>query len=153
MELVEHYLEEIVKVHGIYVLRVPDDVTDEDKCRIWELWRLSGNLHDLYIMPNSFDIGFIQEYSFYMALMMVRGGQHVTRQKWIDEALVEVQTERRYLNQITRVSLTKDIAPYLKLDSNGLVVVHFPKTGEEIAPHIDEEWLDAEDYVLTERNR
>lgn len=150
MELTSYYLEQIVKVHGVYVLQVSlDDVTDELINNIHESWELSGIRQPLYILPKQFEISFLEKYPLYIALMIVRGGQYVTREKWIQETMI---TYASWHNNPAMLRMrVKHKAPYLKLNDDGVIVKYDPETKEEVVFNMDIEALDAEDYVITER--
>ncbi|MEB2276932.1 hypothetical protein LAV82_23220 [Bacillus sp. ILBB4] len=131
MELIDHYLEKVMKVHGIYVLRVDrEECSDHQMEQIIEQWDLISDGHPLFIFPMAFTISFLEEYSLYIALMLVRGGQAITRNSWLKEHVETV--------------------PYFILNNNGQIVKRTPGKEDELLI-ITDEYMDAEDYVVIPR--
>ncbi|PVC75042.1 hypothetical protein C2I27_03910 [Priestia megaterium] len=131
MELIDHYLEKVMKVHGIYVLRVDrEECSDEQMQQIVDHWDLISDGHPLFVFPMAFTISFLEQYSLYIALMLVRGGHGITRNSWLEEHVGAV--------------------PCLILNDHGQIVKRTP--GKEDEPLvITSEYLDAEDYVIIPR--
>jgi hypothetical protein len=144
MELIDQYLEKVEKVHGIYVLQVDDECTAEDKSNIANEWQdVVGDKHKLLILPNKFEINFIERYSFYVALMLVRGGKKVTRDTWVKELMEEDDTT--YLH---RLSSSRNKVSYLTLSEEGQVVRRLPGHDIDVVFNLTLEDMDAEDYVM-----
>lgn len=143
MELIDYYLDQVEKVHGVYVLQVDEDLTDEEKHMIWEHWQESNMQQRLFIMPESFSFSFIERYSLYIALMLVRAGKRITRDKWIGEAYPEEKHNPFVTDTITR----KSKASYLYLSKEG-VMRRMPDQHSEAMFHMTLEDMEAEDYVM-----
>lgn len=144
MELVDRYLDEVQKVHGVYLLRVDDECTDEMKAMIWNSWNSMGHQHKLIIMPKEFEMAFIERYSLYVALMMVRQGMKVTRDEWVKEVYPVSQTYHTYSTPLARKR-----AAYLKLNDKGEVVKVNHRKEKKAKPFlITLEDMDATDYVV-----
>lgn len=155
MELINHYLDEVKKVHGVYVLLVDEHTTNEEATRIDEAWRARGESNHLIIMPKTFELSFLENYSMYVALMMVRGGADITRISWLEkmEEAFDVQTRDRYAASRNRGLHSPAAGRVRKICKNmkGEVVIYNPVTNKQEPFVIDIEAMDADDYILLRR--
>lgn len=137
MELIQEYLEKIQKVDGIWLLKVPDTMSDEELEHIYDSWKEMYPEEHLIILPEEVSINKLNKYSFYIALMLIRGNKKVTRLQWMKE-----------------YEYSKSDAPYLVLDNitgEDILVRKFPTNPDEDEFFlVTKEDLDGEDYVLVE---
>lgn len=137
MDLVEHYLEKIQKIHGIWVLHVPGDISLSEIEGIRNNWTKTFPKEQLIVMPESVQIHKLNKYSFYIALMLIRGQKRITRLQWLKES-----------------EYSKESVPYLyleEIDGKDMLIKKFPNEPEEDEFFmIDKETLDADDYILLE---
>jgi hypothetical protein len=135
MELINEYLEKAQRVGDVYILRVdPEDCTEEEMMYIHEGWQKVSD-DPLLILPFQFDISAQSEYSFYVAMMLVGGNMTVTRKKWIQDAAGDIKRAKR-----------------VRLENKQLMM-KWGKDGLTAAFLVDQDDMDADDYVLVERNK
>ena len=137
MDLVTKYLDDVQKVNGVYVMQIGDEVSHEDMDNIYKGWKKTLPDETLIMLPKEISVHYRNKYSFYIAMMLVRQGYHLSRLAWTIQAG------------------TKKDAPYLKLqdcDGKKVVVLKFPNNeadDEFFIPFEDD--MDAEDYILIEK--
>ncbi|KAF2421665.1 Thoeris anti-defense Tad2 family protein [Bacillus subtilis] len=118
MELAEEYLTKFQKIGGIYVLQVNDDVTLQQRHQLIEEW------HDIYdeelvIIPQDFKIHYSNRYSFYIAMILVKMGYKITRQKWVkNEKTRKEITYIKMVNGMIQVSQDGEMRPYVIVDDD-----------------------------------
>ncbi|MCY8466526.1 hypothetical protein [Bacillus atrophaeus] len=126
MELVEEYLMKVQKIGGIYVLQVSDDVTLRQRQQLIDEW------HDIYgeelvVIPQDFKIHYSNRYSFYIAMILVKMGYNITRQKWVKNKKTNKEISHiKMVNGIVQISQNGELRPYV----------------------IDDDDMEAEDYTI-----
>ncbi|MBU5262094.1 Thoeris anti-defense Tad2 family protein [Bacillus atrophaeus] len=126
MELVEEYLMKVQKIGGIYVLQVSDDVTLRQRQQLIDEW------HDIYgeelvVIPQDFKIHYSNRYSFYIAMILVKMGYNITRQKWVKNEKTNKEISHiKMVNGIVQISQNGELRPYV----------------------IDDDDMEAEDYTI-----
>ena len=137
MDLVAKYLDDVQKINGVYVMHVGDEVTHEEMDQIYKGWKRTLPEETLIMLPKEIAVHYRNKYSYYIAMMLVRQGHHLTRLKW------------RLMAEYN------DAAPYIKLqdcDGKKVVVLKFPEREEDdefFIPFVED--LDADDYILIEK--
>ncbi|MCD7910985.1 hypothetical protein KC480_05535 [Bacillus velezensis] len=118
MELAEEYLMKVQKIGGIYVLRVDDDVPLQQRQQLIDEW------HDLYdeelvIIPQEFKIHYSNRYSFYIAMILVKIGYKITRQKWVkNEKTNKDIPHMKMIDGIVQVNQNGELRPYMLVDDD-----------------------------------
>lgn len=135
MEIVKQYLDEVMKVDGIWILQIPNDITKELMTQIYDEWTTLFPEEQLIMMPKELSIHKRNKYSFYIALMLVKMGHRITRLEWA-----------RPVGNMSR-------APYLMLEDVGadtpMLIRRFPDESEEDEFFfVGADDMDAEDYIL-----
>lgn len=144
MDLTEKYIDEIQKINGIYVMQVPNDMTDEDKNRFMEEWTMVYPDETIVMLPKEVILSYRNRHSFYVAMMLVRGGQKVARLDW---ERPPVDRKRDLYLRFNRETL-----PYLQIEmmsGEEVVLKKFPDKSEEDEFYIPIGTdMDAEDFVI-----
>lgn len=131
MELIQEYMNRAVKVNGVYVLRVDENMTLEEMDNLMEHWDSMGMKEPLMIFPMQFTINYTNDYAFFLAMMLVR--QHkITRKKWV----------REYKDGITGI-------PYLTMCDDILVRGYEDYGPTPFSPYVCvKEDMDATDWIF-----
>lgn len=139
MELVREYLEEVQKINGVWILRIPAYCNNELVEQLKKQWQRYYPGENVVILPEDIKITKANKFSFYIALMIVRGyhGQYkVTRVKWLEEYKCSDKSE----------------APYLTLETHmgkDYLILKFPNdSNEDEFYFVTSEDMDADDYIL-----
>lgn len=93
MELIEKYLEKVLKIRGIYVLEAGMDITDEELMEFLDAWGVmkeQGQVDGpLMVVPNGTSFQYESEFHFERAMQVLRSKGRVRRRIW--------STKDRYL--------------------------------------------------------
>jgi hypothetical protein len=136
MELIQTYLDDVMKVDGKWILQVPDNLDPDVMEDIEEGWRQACPGESLIILPKEISIHKRNKYSFYIALMIVKMGHRVTRLDWR-----------------LRSRSFKDAPVLMMSEVEGtdqkVLIKSYPDDHEEDEFYLaTEEDMDAEDYIL-----
>ncbi|WAT23534.1 hypothetical protein O0R52_22390 (plasmid) [Bacillus halotolerans] len=118
MELAEEYLTKVQKIGGVYVLQVNDDVTLHQRHQLIEEW------HDIYeeelvVIPQDFKIHYSNRYSFYIAMILVKMGYKITRQKWVKNEKTNKEIPHiKMVNEMVQISQNGELGPYIIVDDD-----------------------------------
>lgn len=126
MELIEEYLTQVQKIGGIYVLQVNDYVPLDQRQQLIDKW------HDIYgeelvIIPQDFKIHYRNRYSLYIAMILVKMGYKVTRQKWVKNEKTD--------SEFAHIEMVDDI-------------VQIKRNGELQTYVISDDDMEAEDFTI-----
>ncbi|MCY8577162.1 hypothetical protein MOD24_15040 [Bacillus haynesii] len=126
MELIEEYLTKVQKIGGIYVLQVNEYVPLVQQQQLIDKW------HDIYgeelvIIPQDFKIHYRNRYSFYIAMILVKMGYKVARQKWVKNEKTD--------SEFTHIEMVDDI-------------VQIKRNGELQTYVISDDDMEAEDFTI-----